>query len=589
MSERLRIFRWRAIGPLLVLFVIAGILWWLFADTIARRESQKVGTQILGAQVEIQKLHLDLRHGKILISGLTIASPHEAFTNLLQADELVADIDVVPLTEKKLIINRIAANGLRFGTPRATDGRVAATSGDGIAGRVLAETREWASQFQIPVLQLATGKVSIDSLDPRRLSTIPAATALGARADSSHRAWQAAFDSLRLGPTLDSASATLERLRHARATDLAALNDARQAIDRLKRARNRVTSLERDVTQGATNLKSGLAGLDSARQRDYAFARSLLKLPSLDAPAIGAAVFGPSAIRPFEQVLYYTQLARRYMPPGLLPRASTGPSRVRRAGETVRFPKQRALPAFLVRSAELSFLLQPTSEQPRRYAGRLTGLTSDPALYGRPTAFQASGPQLAAGAMLDHVRAIPVDTAGATLGGITLPAFDVPGVPLKLDPGAATTQLGFTLNGDTIRARFAVRSTNVRWTRDSGFTNSAIGGLIWQAVSGISNLDVEARLSGALQHPDLAVRSNLDQAIASRLRAVLGEQVAAAEKQQRDRVDALINDKVGPVRARVNEVQNQAQAQIAQQRARLDDLQKQLEQRLRELTRIRLP
>ena len=581
MSERLRIFRWRAIGPLLVLFVIGAVLWWLFADTIARHESQKVGTQMLGARVEIEHLHLDIANGKVLVRGLTIASPHEAFKNLLQADELVADLDVVPLTEKKLIINRVAANGLRFGTPRQTDGRVA-TSGDGIAGRVLAETREWASQFQIPVLQLASGKISVDSLDPRRLSTIPAAEALSARADSSRRAWQTAFDTLRLGPTLDSAGATLERLRHARATDLATLNEARQAIDRLKRAQGRVTALDRGVKTGVADLQAGLAGLDSARRRDYAFARSLLKLPSLDAPQIGAALFAPGAIKPFERVLYYAQLARRYMPPGLLPRATTGPRRVRRAGEDVRFPKERASPAFLLRSAELSFL-------PQRYAGRLTGLTSDPALYGRPTVFGATGPQLAAGAMLNHVRAIPVDTAGATLGGITLPAFEVPGVPLRLDPGAATTQLAFALSGDTIRARFAIRSTNVRWTRDSGFAKSTIGNLIWQAVSGISNLDVESRLSGPLHHPDLAVRSNLDQAIASRLRAVLGEQVAAAEKQQRDRVDALINDKVGPVRARVNDVQTQAQAQVAQQRARLDELQKQLEQRLRELTRIRLP
>jgi uncharacterized protein (TIGR03545 family) len=585
----IKIFRWRAIGPLLVLLVIAGISWWVFADTIARHESQKVATQMLGAKVEIQKLHLDLRHGKVLISGLTIASPHEAFKNLLQADELVADLDVVPLTEKKVIINRIAANGLRFGTPRATDGRVAAKSGEGIAGRVLAETREWASQFQIPLLQLATGKISIDSLDPRRLSTIPAATALGARADSSRRAWQAGFDSLRLGPTLDSASAALERLRRARATDLATLNEARQAIDRLTRARDRVTALDRSVKSGITQLQTGLAGLDSARRRDYAFARSLLKLPSLDAPEIGRALFAPGAIKPFERVLYYAQLARRYMPPGLLPRATTGASRVRRAGEDVRFPQERALPAFLLRSAELSFLLHPNSEQPQRYAGRLTGLTSEPTLYGRPTSFGATGPQLAAGAMVNHVRDIPVDTAGVTVGGITLPAFAVPGVPLRLDPGAATTQLGFTLNGDTIRARFAIRSTNVRWTRDSGFTNSTIGDLIWRTVSGISNLDLEARLSGALHHPDLAVRSNLDQAIAARLRAVLGEQVAAAEKQVRERVDALINDKVGPARARVNEVQTQAQTQVAQQRARLDELQKQLEQRLRELTRIRLP
>lgn len=588
-TPRVKVFRWRAVGPLLVLLVIAAVLWWLFADTIARRETQKVGTQVLGARVEIQDLHLDLAHGKVLIRGLTVASPHEAFRNLLQADELVADVDMVPLTEKKIIINRIAANGLRFGTARETDGRVAAKSGAGIAGRVLAETRQWANQFQVPVLQLATGKISIDSLDPRRLSTIPAAEALGARADSSRKAWQTSFDTLRLGPTLDSAGATLEKLRRARATDLSTLNEARQAVDRLKRARDRVTTLERNVTQGVAGLKSGLAGLDSARRRDYAFARSLLKLPSLNAPDVSAALFAPGAIRPFERVLYYAQLARRYMPPGLLPRAATGPKRIRRAGEDVRFPKARNLPAFLLRSAELSFVLHPDVEQPQRYGGTLSGLTSDPALYGRPTLATATGPQLGAGLMLNHLRDIPVDTAGATVGGIRFPAFRFPGVPLRLDPGAATTQLGFNLNGDTIHARFAIRSANVRWTRDSGFANSQIGDLIWRAVSGISTLEVEARLSGALHKPDLAVRSNLDQAIAARLRAVLGEQVAAAEKQVRERVDALVNDKVGPVRARVTEIQTQAVAQVAQQRARLDEMQKQLEQRLREMTRIRLP
>ena len=92
-----------------------------------------------------------------------------------------------------------------------------------------------------------------------------------------------------------------------------------------------------------------------------------------------------------------------------------------------------------------------------------------------------------------------------------------------------------------------------------------------------------------MHKPGFAVRSNLDQAIGAQLRGVFGEQVAGAEKQMRDRVDAVVNDKVGPVRARVTEVQKQAQAQVAQQRARLEEVQNQLEQRLRELTRIRLP
>src|SRR5262245_46447329 len=226
-SPRIKVFRWRAVGPLLVLFVILAVLWWLFADTLARRGIEKVATQLVGAKVEIQQLHIDLGKGDVTIRGLTVASPHEAFKNLFQADELVADIDVVPLSEKKLVIDRLAANGLRFGTPRETDGRVAADSdgksaGASVAASVRAETREWASRLQVPALQLATGKISIDSLDPRRLSTLPAADALAARADSSQKTWQAQFAALQLGPTIDSATATLAKLRTARATDLAA-------------------------------------------------------------------------------------------------------------------------------------------------------------------------------------------------------------------------------------------------------------------------------------------------------------------------------------------------------------------------------
>ena len=58
----------------------------------------------------------------------------------------------------------------------------------------------------------------------------------------------------------------------------------------------------------------------------------------------------------------------------------------------------------------------------------------------------------------------------------------------------------------------------------------------------------------------------------------------------RARVDAWINDKAGPVRTRVTDVQSQAETQVAQQRARVDELQRALEQRLRDmLGGIRLP
>src|SRR5207247_7263097 len=83
----------------------------------------------------------------------------------------------------------------------------------------------------------------------------------------------------------------------------------------------RVTALERSATSGIAALQAGAAGLSDAKQRDYATARGLLKLPGLDAPDIGAALFGSAAVDRFQRALYWVELGRRYMPPGLLPRA----------------------------------------------------------------------------------------------------------------------------------------------------------------------------------------------------------------------------------------------------------------------------
>jgi len=584
-----RVFRWRAIGPLLLFTLLGGALWVLFADRIARASAEKIGTAIVGAKVEIQSLHIDLTNGDVTVRGLTVASPHEALKNLLQADELVADIDVLPLLEKKVVIDKLAANGLRFGTPRATDGRVPSDPNASVTGRVMGEARDWAQQFQVPALQLATGKIDVATLDPRRLSAIPAAQALTARVDSSRRAWQAGLDSLRVAATVDSATATLARLKTARATDLAALNDARRAIDQLKQARNRVTTLERGVTSGLAAWRAGVAGLDSAKQRDYAFARGLLKLPTLDAPEIGLALFAPSAVAQFQRALYWTQLARARMPPGLLPRADAGPPRRRRAGSSVRFPRERALPGFLLRTAELSFQLDPAAPEPKRYAGRLTGLNSDPAVYGRPTLFEASAPAVNAGAMLDHVHATARDTAGATVRGVRLPVLQLPSLPIKLDPGQGTAQLGFSLRGDTIRARWAIHSTHVRWTRDSAAQGSTGADLLWRTLSGISDLQVDAGVTGTLGQPRLSIRSNLDEAIAARLRTMLGEQAAAAERRLRAEVDRQVDPAIAPVRARVAALQADVTQRLAQQRGKVDQAQRDLEARVRELTRIRLP
>jgi hypothetical protein len=103
-------------------------------------------------------------------------------------------------------------------------------------------------------------------------------------------------------------------------------------------------------------------------------------------------------------------------------------------------------------------------------------------------------------------------------------------------------------------------------------------------VTGLTELDLTADISGSLAAPKLVVRSNLDRAVATRLREVIGEEVARAEALVRQEVDRLVEEKTAPVRAHVAELRAEGEQRVAQARARLDEERAKLDAQLRTLT-----
>jgi uncharacterized protein (TIGR03545 family) len=594
----MKIFRWQGIIPIVLLLAILYLGWTLFGERAIRGTIVEAGSKALGTQLDIADLDIRTLATTVEIKGVALADPFNVNKNLLEIGRFLVELEPKPLLQKKFVVKQLTIADVRTGTARAIPARPRPPGTGGFAPRALAEVQKFAGQFKVPLLSL----VPIDSLksivlDPSQLQAVQRAVALGHNADSARTRLENGYANLRLPETLDSSRATFNRLQSANIRTLGidgartAVADLRRAIARIDSARGRVDRLVVVTRESVDSLQEGLRSIDEARREDYDRARNLLRLPSLETPDIGAALFGKVTIDKFQQAVYWATLARQYAPPGLLPREQEGPKRVRMAGTTVSFVKPESYPQFLLRSADVSFEM-PASLAGGNYKMAIRDLTSDPAILGRPTVFAArrtgaaGSDSVRLNGSMNHVGARPTETLAAAASGISLPRLPIPSLPYTMDPGRGSSEFRFVLDGEKLSGRWAVRSSNLTWVRDSSRARplNKVEELVVRVLTGIPSLELTADVSGTLAAPRLAVKSNLDRQVGDRLRAVVGEEVAAAQAKVRAQVDRIVEEKSAPVKARINEVRAEGEQRVADARAKLDEEKRKLEERVKSLS-----
>jgi uncharacterized protein (TIGR03545 family) len=609
---RRKLLRWRAIVPLLVFLVLVAVVSFLLLDHAVERGVEGYGTYVVGARVDLKEADVRLRQGSVLLRGLAVTNPHKPLTNLFEADEIVVDLQVLPLLEQKVAIDTVALRGVRFGTARETSGAVENPSPQ--SGRVLRAVSAWADAVRFPSFSLeGLGQVvDVGAVRPESLVTLTRAAALVEQVSGVRSGWEHTLRSLDPQPRIDSARSLLAQLKEADVGRLGPLGAARlvsgtrATISALGELQDGVASLDDRARADVAQLQDRRRGLAAARNVDYAYARRLLRLPPLDAPNISPALFGEAAVGWIEPVLYWLGLADQYLPPGLNPRRYAGTGRrARRAGTTVTFPRKGERPRFLLEHGDASLELGGAGVASGRYAAVISGLTSAPALYGKPLRFQvqraggAVGPRdAAARAVLDHVSAPLRDSVQVHLTGIALADLDLPPLGARLRPGAGTMHLSLERVGSSVAGRWVWRSAGVTWERlGTGNQEPGTGApqlgtrawaedFLWRTVNAIQDVEVVVELSGAVEGPALAVRSNVGEAVSRGLRRELGREIERAQQEVRARVDALVHDGVTRAQAAVRGLEATLAREIGVPLGAIESVREELEREAARLGRL---
>jgi uncharacterized protein (TIGR03545 family) len=597
----MKIFRLKAIIPLGLFLVIFLTIYLFLLDGITRRGIEFVGSQLTGARVDVEEVEIRPLSGRLVVRGVQAADPGALMTNMIEMEELVADLRLAPLLQKKVVVDTVMIRGVRLGTPRNESG--ALRRKDETAGEPARRVAAWVRNLPIPRFSFeGLGEaVDVSSIETDSLATMRTARAITTAADSFSEAWSAGVRRLEAGAVIDSARTLTRQLGEISLSGLnvrrineirSTLTSASGFLRSMRQRGEELTRLRELIDTGIGDLRRLSAGLDEARAIDRAYARGLLRIPSIEAPDIGPALFGGMVRARIEPALNLLDTIEEHVPPGLDPRRRPGPKRLRMAGSTVDFVRRESHPRFLLGYGECTLTLGSPG-RPEQYLLTVTDLTTEPAILGRPATFTferisggAGDRVITASGVFDHTASprrdsLEVSLTGAGMGEVALGSLNG-----RLDLGTGASSLSLVRSGEGFDATLRWECPGVEW--ESTGTRSGVESFIWETLTSMQRVTITAVLSSSGGGERFSVASNVSSELSRALRRQLGEEIERTEAGIRAEVDRRTAEYERAARAEVDGAIAGIEERISDLERRYEEARAELEARLKRIT-DRLP
>ncbi len=530
-----------------VIIIVVGIL---LIDPIVKWQIETRGTQAVGARVDIAQADVSFFPLGLTLTDVQVTNPDHPMTNALQVDRVNAALDAGPLFKRKIIIDEMAMERVRFNTPRSVSGAIPGRAPDQIpdAGQSGRDCRE---------LQLPTFSVPdvATILETAQLASLSRAEAIQSQIDQQQAAWNNKLESLPGPETFEGYRQRIDKLTSGNKSSLAGLLSAPAEIQALQKDLQRdlalIKNAEKVLKGEVAALQGQLGDVKGLAVKDIEALVKKYGLSITDLKDVSQTLLGDAFCGWVTQALdWYARIkpllkddagSRESAPDKPTPRDATR-------------PEDGTLPDFLIRKAVVSVELNSGT-----ITGGLRNVTTDQEVLGQPMAFYLSGEKLKGvdliriNGVLDHVRpASTRDTLDMVMRGLALENFVIPtgtALPLTITRALAEIQLQSSLSGETIDALLNTGLTDAVIEVGQTGGESPIGNIIASVLHGLRKVNLAAMINGTIRDYTMKIESGLDQALAPAISKIVKEHTAAL----RNDLTTGIYNQITPAMTKVQE------------------------------------
>ena len=505
--------RWWGLGAFVVLAALIGVLWVFFVDGWVKRLIEDVGTEAVGARVELDKADLSLFPAGLELFRLQVTNPKQPMTNAVEVANIAMGLDGLNLLQRKVIIEEMTVDGVRLGTPRKTSGAVKPSQ------EVTEEDTELFS-LTLPSLEVPDVREILEKED---LETMRLIESLKSDIKQEKESWKSHLKELPGKEQIKNYKARIKGLKTATKGGLKGVLRGAGEVQAIKEDVERdvaaLKNAKKEFEEKLDLLQTRYDQLKKAPQRDIDHLKNKYSLSPQGLANMSQTLLG-SHVGSWvhEGVSWYERVKPFLEGASALSQGESGPvvqKPLRGKGLDVHFQETHPLPDFLVRLAHVRVNLDIGD-----LAGTVQDITSDQPTLGKPLTFTFNGEKLkgmkalTAQGTLNHV--VPEDSKDA----ISLQAQDYELAdltlskdskwPVTLPEGLGNMTVEVNVKGKALEAKGTGKLHALQVLAGRPDDTNPLTQALTSAVSGISELSLQMGISGTLDQYDIQVSSDLD-------------------------------------------------------------------------------
>src|SRR4030043_1292871 len=557
----MKMIRWSGLVVFIVMLGLITIFRLFFLDGIIKGIVEDRASLAVGAKVEIGDLRSKIFGLSVDIQNLQVANPEEPMRNAVEIGSLAFDLGAAPLLKKKIVIERMKVLDLAWNTPRKTSGALPPRLQKKVEAQKKPSGLGAKAEKRIEECVLPNFSILADlkKRSPEELLkgvNLQSAAFLGdypKKVSAAKETWEKRLKELPTREEIEKDVKSFQTLKDQRPKDLTQLSAYLEKVNALQKKINdtqkTLTTAQQEFQTEMNHLKTSLQEVEKLKDTDVKTVMAKLGVQIPSATDLICVLLGKEVAHKVNWALGMYRKLSQYTSKGKPKEEKEKPKPVpRMKGMDVRFPITRGYPDFLLELAEFS--ARPDMKKAsgvfafERLAGELRGLTSHPAIYGKPTLFKLNGSMVgnlakdfALAGQFDHRKTVAEDRIDLNIKELRIEQAGNSGpteTPLRLASTLFNVNGSLGVKGEALDGRVLLDVLNPKVA--VGSSAAILGDLL----KNMGSFDLSLSIGGSLDQPSIGLSSSATKTLTSGLENLVQKEM----KGLQDGIKNVISSRV---------------------------------------------